>query len=164
MHETLLKVLDDRLRTLISHGKTVVGYFPVHFEARNSEGSAHAVSVSKNVSCIKFHDMKTLFDCNELFVEPLAKVAVSGLLYTTASDYKMPLHLLVSWYVADIPETEAFLSLKLSSQTIMPFHFCCANKKKLNSCTNSGKKIASYKNHSEKNFRTRKGKGMPNLH
>lgn len=70
----------------------------------------------------------------------MARRDVSGSPDTSAYGNKMPPHLILSSYVADLPESEDFLSLRGDSRTKISCDICFGNKMILTSCKDAGKR------------------------
>lgn len=115
----LLKFLKDSRRALASSDKYVVAYFPVASKLWVSGSISDTVSTHKIKGCPKWDTMKALHEPVEHSLQFLAKDAIAALPATAQNGFRMQLQLLLSSYVAAIPEAENTLSFELGYQPVV---------------------------------------------
>ena len=78
----------------------------------------------------------------ETVFQPLHESCLKGIVIRTIEGKKLRCHLLLSSYIADIPEAEDLLSVKQNTSTESPCHRCIVRKENLLFCTNELERTA----------------------
>ena len=126
LHLTLFNFKEEWRRRVISSGESIIGYLPVEFSELTPNGRRKG-----NREDI----LLALHDSIEFIFEPLMKVAMEGISFQTADFKNVRAHLMLSSYVADIPEAEDMLSIKRNTNTSSPCHRCLVGKESMSCVT-----------------------------
>lgn len=79
--------------------------------------------------------LKSSHESVEFVCSDIINNAEEGILVTRSDGKKLRSHLMLSSYLADLPEAEYMTSVKRNSLTASPFHRCNVFKADLPSCT-----------------------------
>ena len=131
LHLTLINFSEERRRSLIGNGSTVVAYLPVTTNSSANFSLQQREGMMKKKVLDKVNRLLALHETVEFCLEEVSKLAEVGVVCETRDKCRVRMHFLLASYVSDIPEAEDLLGLKRGNQTPSPCYQCLVRKESM---------------------------------
>lgn len=132
IHLNLLNFKESFRRENISSGRSIAAFLPVEYHFSNDEDVTHKKGVTGFKLTKRVHQLKALHQSVNYCMEALKPKAIVGIPMTTSDGSSLHTHVLVSSYIADLPEAEDMTGIKRGGSTSFPCHRCMVPKESMN--------------------------------
>lgn len=131
LHVTLLNFSEEQRRVYMKSDMIVCAYLRIHFDwtFSNTKNKDHEFRKKKKISSrTREHVLRALHQDIRSSQNNLKRAALKDLKCRTIDNNHVLLHLMLFSYIADIPDSQNFLSVRRGTRSLSPFHTCFKRK------------------------------------
>ena len=144
VHINFLNFKERVRREHISSGRSIFAYLPVQYNISNDEEIIKNIEVNERKKGNKYvrrvQVLKALHECMNFSLQELKKNAKIGISVQTKDDLNLHAHIMLSSYIADLPEAEDMTGIKRGGNTAHPCHRCLVTKEEMPFSTRATKR------------------------